>query len=192
MREVTLSTTIDGIDYGPLAGLIGTWQGDSGMDVSPEPDGDDHNPYFETLTFDAAGDVDNAETQELVSVRYTQVVTRKRDGKVFHNEAGYLIWDADNQLLMQTLSIPRGLALVAGGQVTSADGATVFIVAAGDGEEQWPIAQSPFLSGQARTKYFRHTIELKGDQLKYQETMNIEIYGSAHEHTDENVLTRVG
>ena len=27
------------IDYGPLAGLIGTWKGDKGMDVSPEPEG---------------------------------------------------------------------------------------------------------------------------------------------------------
>ena len=27
------------IDYGPLAALIGTWRGDRGMDVAPDPDG---------------------------------------------------------------------------------------------------------------------------------------------------------
>ena len=28
-------------DYGPLKHLFGTWKGDKGIDVSPEPDGDD-------------------------------------------------------------------------------------------------------------------------------------------------------
>ena len=58
------------LDYGPLQGLIGVWQGSDGMDVAPEPSTDDHNPYYETITFEAAGDVDNAETQELAVVRY--------------------------------------------------------------------------------------------------------------------------
>ena len=53
------------IDYGPLAALIGTWQGDKGMDVSPEPDGIEENPYYETIVFEAAGDVTNAEAQTL-------------------------------------------------------------------------------------------------------------------------------
>jgi hypothetical protein len=30
-------TTIDGVDYGPLFGLAGTWRGDKGMDVAPDP-----------------------------------------------------------------------------------------------------------------------------------------------------------
>ena len=33
------------IDYGPLAGLIGVWKGDKGLDVAPEPDGTENNPY---------------------------------------------------------------------------------------------------------------------------------------------------
>ena len=49
-------TTIDGIDYGPLACLVGTWKGDKGMDVSPEPDGStEESPYFETILFEAIG-----------------------------------------------------------------------------------------------------------------------------------------
>jgi hypothetical protein len=54
---------VDDIDYGPLAALVGTWQGDKGMDVAPEPDGTEENPYYETIVFEAAGDVSNAETQ---------------------------------------------------------------------------------------------------------------------------------
>lgn len=33
------STTIEGISYGPLASLIGTWRGDKGMDIAPESEG---------------------------------------------------------------------------------------------------------------------------------------------------------
>ena len=48
-------TVIDGIDYGPLAALVGTWKGDKGVDVAPEPDGDERNPFYETIVFEAAG-----------------------------------------------------------------------------------------------------------------------------------------
>lgn len=52
------------IDYGPLAGLIGTWTGSRGLDVAPEPDGIQINPYYESATFDPAGEADNASTIE--------------------------------------------------------------------------------------------------------------------------------
>jgi len=64
------------IDYGPLTGLIGSWHGDKGMDVAPEPDGIEHNPYYETITFEAAGDVTNAEQQQLAVLFYRQQVSR--------------------------------------------------------------------------------------------------------------------
>ena len=70
------------IDYGPLTGLIGTWKGDKGLDVSPEPSGSVDSPYYETLEFGAAGDVENYEQQKLAIVSYHQVVTRKRCPKV--------------------------------------------------------------------------------------------------------------
>ena len=46
------------IDYGPLAGLVGEWVGEDGLDVSPEPDQSAENPYFERLIFEAIGDVE--------------------------------------------------------------------------------------------------------------------------------------
>ena len=110
------SNIIDGISYGPLAALVGVWKGDKGMDVSPEPDGQDESPYFETIKFEAIGDVNNAERQTLAALRYHQVVSRKRDEKVFHNESGYWMWDAEQCIVMQALSIPRGVCLIAGGQ----------------------------------------------------------------------------
>ena len=67
----------DSVDYGPLACLVGVWKGSDGMDVAPEPDDDEHNPYYETLVFEAAGDVTNAEEQVLSVLRYHQEVRRK-------------------------------------------------------------------------------------------------------------------
>ena len=65
-------TVIEGINYGPLACLVGTWKGDKGLDVAPEPDGKEENPYFETILFEAIGDVKNAGEQVLAALRYHQ------------------------------------------------------------------------------------------------------------------------
>lgn len=38
------------IAYGPLKQLIGVWEGSEGIDIAPEPDGAENNPYYETIT----------------------------------------------------------------------------------------------------------------------------------------------
>ena len=84
----------ENVDYGPLAVLIGTWKGNEGMDVAPEPDDDERNPYYEVITFEPASDVTNAEEEVLAAVRYHQEVRRKSTGLVFHDQVGYWTWDA--------------------------------------------------------------------------------------------------
>ena len=113
-------TIIEGIDYGPLACLVGVWKGDAGTDVSPEPDGDEVNPYYETLVFEAAGDVTNAEEQTLAIVRYHQVVTRKSNDEVFHDQIGYWTWDSASGTIAQSVNIPRVVAVLAGGTFVGA------------------------------------------------------------------------
>jgi hypothetical protein len=76
------------IDYGPLTGLIGSWKGDKGMDVAPEPGGSEESPYWETIDFEAIGDVTNAESQTLTVLRYHQVVRRKSNDEIFHDQTG--------------------------------------------------------------------------------------------------------
>ena len=181
----------DGVDYGPLAGLIGTWKGDKGMDISPEPDGTEENPYYETIEFEAAGNVTNAEQQSLAIVRYHQVVTRKSNDEVFHDEVGYWLWDSAAQVIMHSLAIPRAVTLVAGGSYTDDPKAdpVVLEVRAADGEE-WGISQSPFMRDKARTVEFRHKVSISGDVLSYQETTVLDIYGKRFDHTDANQLRR--
>lgn len=179
------------IDYGPLAGLIGHWQGDKGMDVAPEPSGPDNNPYYESMTFYAVGDVDNAGEQFLSIIHYKQVVRRKSNDEIFHHQVGYWLWDADKQHVMHSFTIPRGVAIVAGGSVKRVSDEIVIEVEAGDSAGHWPIAQSPFMTQKAKTLSFSQQLTLKEDQLSYQQTTLVDIYGKPFEHTDDNKLTRV-
>ena len=180
------------VDYGPLAALIGEWEGAEGMDVAPEPDGSEENPYSDHILFEAIGDVTNAETQTLGVLRYHQVVTRKLDGQVFHNETGYYSWDPVSKTVSQSLTIPRALALLAGGSHDgSHEGEVVIEVAAKVGDLDWGIVQSPFMRDNAKTTAFEHRLVVNGDTLTYEETTTVDIYGKVFAHTDGNTLKRV-
>ena len=179
------------VNYGPLAGLIGVWTGASGMDIAPEPDADEHNAYYETLRFEAAGDVRNAEEQTLAIVRYHQLVSRQSNDKVFHDQLGYWLWDAATGVVMQTLSIPRAVTLLAGGTATVRGADTVLEVRAAAGDAQWGIVQAPFMQQKARTKTFWHRLQISGDTLSYSETTVLDIYGKHdYQHSDSNTLQR--
>jgi len=182
------------IDYGPLAPLIGIWKGDKGKDVAPEPDGVENNPYYETITFSAVeDDVTNAESQVLVAVHYHQIVKRKSDDKVFHDETGYWMWDAQAGIVMHSLTIPRAVSLLAGGShsgQSEADGSLVLEVSADENSKDWQIIQSPFMRDNARTTNFKHKLTVDSNTLSYSETTMVDIYGSVFEHTDENTLQR--
>lgn len=180
------------IDYGPLKDLIGVWKGDEGTDVAPEPDGQETNPYFETITYSAAGDVTNAESQNLSVVHYRQIVQRKSNGMVFHDETGYWMWEAETQTVMHSLVIPRAVCVLAGGRYSGekdTDGRTVLEVAAKLDDENWKIIQSPFMQQKATTTEFRHRIAVGDGKMSYAETTMVDIYGKTFEHTDQNELT---
>jgi len=185
---------MENIDYGPLTGLIGSWRGDKGRDMAPESDGIEENLYYETLVFLAVGEVDNAETQELVAVHYQQAVNRISDDKAIHNQTGYWIWDADGETIMHSFTIPRGICVIAGGshQGRANDaGDIILTVAAGQDNDDWKIVESPFMQGNARSLEFRQTLTLGGQELSYSQSTIVDIYGERFDHTDENRLRRV-
>ena len=170
---MTRTTGTPGVDFGPLAGLTGTWKGDKGLDVAPEPDGSEESPYYETIVFEAVGDVENAETQVLATVRYLQIVRRKSDGEVFHDQTGYWMWDAAAGIVMQSLTIPRAVCVLAGGEHAGAadqGGSVNLRVGATLDGEDWSIVQSPFMREKARTVEFSHELTFAGDRLSYSET----------------------
>lgn len=191
---MTNTTIIDGIDYGPLAALIGKWEGDKGIDVAPDPEGTETNPYYETVVFEAGGDLTNANEQKLVIVPYVQIVSRKSDRKVFHHQIGYWNWDAQTGMVMQSLTIPRGFAALAGGRLALSnnyEGAITLEVKAVVDDPDWGIVQSPFLRDKAKTLAFSHKLTIDGDSLEYFESTMLHIYGKTFDHTDTNRLKRV-
>ena len=186
------STVIDGVDYGPLAALIGTWEGGKGMDIAPDPDMPrEENPYYETITFAAAGDATNANHQVLAAVFYRQVVSRHSDNKVFHDQCGYWTWDKATGEVTHSLSIPRAMCALAGGHATVNGNAVTLEVQAKLGNEDWGVVQQPFLRDNASTKAFRMVLTVEGDALKYREITSLDIYGKPFAHSDENELQRV-
>ena len=104
-------------DYGPLVNFIGCWKGAKGKDLSPEPDGTEHNEYYETMIFTEAGDLSNAEEENLSAVHYVLKVQRISNDKVIHQETGYWLWEQGTDNVIHSLTIPRGICVLAGGKV---------------------------------------------------------------------------
>ena len=180
------------VDYGPLASLIGTFKGDKGLDIAPDPDGKEENEFYETIVFSEAGTAVNAEEQELAVLHYHLLVNRKSDDAVIHNQTGYWMWDKQQNEVIQSIAIPRALCLLAAGAaVTDSNGDITINVKSKDGSDTWEIIQSPFMHKKAKTTSFEQTMTIKGNELHYHETTMVDIYGNSFEHTDTNVLVKV-
>ena len=136
-----------------------------------------------------------AEEQVLTIVRYHQVVSRKSNDKVFHDQVGYWCWDSSDNTISESFVIPRAVGVVAGGKAAapaSADDEVVLEVEAVAGAEDFGIAQAAFMSNKARTTRFTHTLKVKGDEMQYTQTTFLDIYGKqSYDHTDLNTLQRV-
>lgn len=189
-----LDTKIDGIDYGPLVLLVGTWKGDKGMDTAPESDGTiEENPFYEELLFEPIGDVDNADKQHLAILRYHQQVFRKSNNEQFHDQLGYWTWDAATNTVTHSFVIPRGVSLVAGGEFDpsklTGNSALLKVEAKENGD--WGVAQSPFMRDNAKTTGFKMNLKVDGDKISYSQTTFLYIYGKEFDHTDKSNLTRV-
>ena len=179
------------INYGPLKEFIGVWKGDKGMDIAPESDGTEENPYYETITFTEGGDLTNGEEQVLSVLHYRRIVTRKSNNEVFHDETGYWMWDASTNVMMHSLNIPRAVSLLAGTTLNEKNyqnGKLEFEVLAGVENKDWGIVQSPFMREKALTKSYLQKIVIENGKMSYEETTMLDIYGREFEHTDKNEL----
>ena len=139
----------------------------------------------------AIGDVTNAEEQTLVGVHYRQIVTRKSTGKIFHDETGYWMWDAETETIMHSLVIPRAVCVLAGGRYTGekdTKGRLIFHVEARADDEKWKIIESPFMKEKASTTAFSHKLIFGNGSMSYSETTIVDIFGKTFEHIDENDL----
>ncbi len=182
------------VDYGPLEKLIGRWEGDKGMDVSPEPDGTEENPYYEVIEMQAGGDLSNAERQKLAVVKYTRLVWRKSTREIFHDQMGYYMWDADAEVIMHSYAIPRAVTVTAGGKFAKANlkekSVTLEFSAKAD-QSDFGIAQSTFMRDNAKTLEYTQKLTVNDSILIYNELTVLDIYGRQFNHKDSNTLTKV-
>ena len=189
-----MSTVIDGLDYGPLAMLVGEWKGDRGLDISPdqhEKDGIERNPYYETMNFEAIGDAENADSQVLAVVRYHQKVYRKSNDKQFHDQIGYWTWDSKTGVITHSVNIPRAVAIVAGGNAEQQGDKTVLSVSADLEKQDFTVAQSDFMFEKAKTTAFSMQLEVGAETLKYRQSTMLDIYGREFDHRDKSELVKV-
>jgi len=187
-----MNTVIDNIDYGPLAQLLGKWSGNVGLDIAPDSGANpDESPFTNDLTFTLAGAAENAEEQQLVAVKYHHVVRRADNGHIFHDQIGHWIYEPNTQVIMHSLTIPRGVCLLAGGIFKQTNTGSIFDVTATAGSDSYGIVQSPFMLEKATTKAFHMKMIVKNDELTYREVTSLHIYGKDFEHIDTSTLQRV-
>lgn len=177
---------------GPLAGLVGTWEGEKGLDVSfHHADGDvGDTVYREKITFNPFGPVDNG-SQQLFGLDYRMAAWRGDEVDPFHTEIGYWLWDPRDRQVTRCFLVPRGTMVLAGG-TCDAD-ATTFTMTAEVGAESYGILQNPYLVMRARTVHYEVTITVEGDTFTYSEDTVLDMAGRSEllHHTDGNTLRRV-
>ncbi|MEE9607980.1 MAG: heme-binding beta-barrel domain-containing protein [Myxococcota bacterium] len=132
------------------------------------------------------------ERETLAIVRYHQVVTRKSNDEVFHDQIGYWTWDPATRMIAQSVNIPRVVAVLAGGSFEGdASGSEVVLdVYAKKGDPDWGIIESPFMRDNASTVALEHRLDVSGDCMSYSETTSLDIYGRKFDHNDTKKLTR--
>lgn len=177
--------------WGPLAGLIGEWEGDAGLDVAF------HNAvgqvretkYRERITFDAFGPVDNGK-QQLYGLDYRMAAWRGDEPNPFHTEIGYWMWDAADGQVMRCFMVPRGTTLIAGGTATAKD--TRFALQANLGSPTYGILSNLYLQERARTTKYTCQVVIEGDTFSYDScTTYVHAVGGEIAHTDRNTLRKV-
>lgn len=178
---------------GPLAVLAGNWEGERGTDIAPGADlGVMETPFRERMVFEPIGEVTNHQ-QSLYGLRYATTVWPVGKDEPFHEEVGYWLWDAANQQVMRSFTVPRGYTVLAGG-TANAD-ASRFQVAADLGSETYGICSNLFLDQEFRTVRFQCNMTIHGaDSFSYEEDTQIRIRGQADlfHHRDANHLVRAG
>ena len=150
-------------EWGPLAALIGEWEGDGGLDTAFSHARNEvvGTPYREKVTMKPFGPVDNG-SQSLYGLDYKSAMWRGDEENPFHTEVGYWLWDAATGEVLRGFVVPRGITVLAGG-VAAAD-ATTFTMRAEAGAPQYSIGENTYLAKNASTLSYDVTITTSPDR----------------------------
>jgi hypothetical protein len=182
-----------GPEWGPLARLAGTWEGQKGDDVAyaDEAGKVGLTPYREHIDCTPFGPVEN-ESQVLYGLDYRMAAWRGTEENPFHTEVGYGLWDAHDSEVVRCFLVPRGSAIVAGAIV--APDATEFTLEANVGSQTYGILSNNWLDKNAQAIKYEVTIDTSVDgEFTYSATTVTHHAGMPEQvvHTDSNTLQRI-
>src|SRR5262249_11204996 len=101
-------------ELGPLCRLAGVWQSDQGVEVSPKAAGPERRVFRELIRMEPIDPQANG-PQLLYGLRYHIHINTAEEAITFHDQVGYWLWEPTTGLIMQTIAIPRGQVVLAGG-----------------------------------------------------------------------------
>ena len=178
-------------NLGPLRRLAGEWESDQGIDINPKADGPERRVFREHIVMEPT-DPQNNGPQLLYGLRYHIHINTPEEKITFHDQVGYWLWEPATGLIMQTLAIPRGQVLLAGGTAKPDD--DHISVEARRGDTRFGICSTTFLEAAFRTDYYRIDITFNADgSWSYVTRTDLAIKGKtpAFDHRDTNTLRRI-
>ncbi len=189
------------VGFGPLANLIGVWEGSEGKDISPGmPDRmktDTETSYHERWAFEVVSPAAENHDQKLRQLvcdtnawRGSASTAGKKAGEAFHAQRGYWIWDPATKMVLNSFAVPRGITINAGGTVEP--DATSFELVAEAGSETFGICQNPYLVENFKVVRYVLKLKLNGDgSFDYEQDTQLQIKGRGLlHHIDTNHLKR--
>ena len=125
-------------------------------------------------------------------MRYHIHINTPEEAITFHDQVGYWLWEPATGLIMQTIAIPRGQVVLAGGTAQLHD--NCISVEARRGDSRFGICSTTFLEEVFRTDYYRIDITFNNDDTwTYVTRTDLAVRGGTppFNHRDTNTLRRI-
>lgn len=177
-------------NLGPLRRLAGTWEGTRGVDIAPKADGPEQRVYRERIVMEPCDPQANG-PQLLYGLRYHIHINTDEEAITFHDQTGYWLYEPATGLVMQSLTIPRGQVVLAGGKATGDD---TIVVSAQRGSTEYGICSTTFLEHAFRTDAYRLEITFNPDgswSYDSKTTLIVRDNPEPFDHRDRNTLFKV-
>lgn len=178
-------------NLGPLRAMAGIWEGQRGLDINPKEDGPERQVFDERIELQPIDPQTNG-PQLLYGLRYHTRVVKPGEVETYHDQVGYWLWEPATNTVIQTLTIPRGQAVMAGGNADA--NAKQFELVATRDSKIFGIISAPFLEHAFKTVEFRIKVTINADGTwSYEEDTVMMIRGQSEpfHHIDRNTLTKI-
>ena len=176
---------------GPLAHLVGSWEGDKGHDITNSHSSSKKKDYHESITFEPVGPISNGK-HDLYGLRYTTCAWPDGEEKPLHQELGYWFWSPEDHQVVRCFTNQNGVSITAGGECNSNAGH--FEMAAYSDSDEYGISSCPTLNGGCKTLTYKLKVDVLNDkEFKYVEEMHLKnpVDEDIVVHTDENAMVKL-